>query len=267
MSQSDGLSERLKKLYIDDKTLVDDSKISEKTLTIALQKLKIYVSNKIKKIFSNGILEIISSITLYDLKMYQYNENNCFPFPIESDKNKSLKPDGGIWFLVINSKKYLLMIVEDKKQGTNDTRFQNKLKKQSTGNAIERFAKNVRACEMLSCNIDIFPYIIFASGCDFHQTETISDRLVIGNYGFPNHCISINKNTNQINILFHIISILKKINIYKINYKCIVSIFIKTHKWDEMGHNSSDWNISEIYDLSKCIIDKSIEYYKIKLNI
>ena len=120
---------------------------------------------------------------------------------------------------------------------------------------------------MLSCNINIFPYVIFASGCDFHETETISDRLVIGNYGFPNHYISINKKTNNINILFNIISILKKVNIYKIDHKCIASIFIKTHKWDEMKHNSSDWNISEIYDILKCIIDKSIDYYKIELNI
>ena len=39
--------------------------------------------------------------------------------------------------------------------------------------------------------LNIFPYIIFASGCDFHYTESISKRFEQGNYGYPNKTINV----------------------------------------------------------------------------
>ena len=51
-------------------------------------------------------------------------------------------------------------------------------------NAIERAAKNIRGSEMICMSQNTFPYVIFASGCDFHNTETIASRLEMMNMAF-----------------------------------------------------------------------------------
>ena len=56
-----------------------------------------------------------------------------------------MSPDGGLFFIELDSKRYCFLIVEDKYQGTNDIRYNEGLKKQGTGNAIERVFKNLNA--------------------------------------------------------------------------------------------------------------------------
>ena len=98
----------------------------------------------------------------------------------------SIKPDAGIILWKINNKHYPIYIGEDKIQGTNDKLFEAGKPKQATGNAIERYFKNVRAEELLCSRLPYFPSVVFASGCDFHHSETIAKRLEAGNYGVPN---------------------------------------------------------------------------------
>ena len=49
--------------------------------------------------------------------------------------------------------------------------------------------------------------------------------------------------------------------VYKINIqkryggKCVATICIKSHKWDEMAHNSSAWTVEEITMVCTKIID------------
>jgi hypothetical protein len=165
-----------------------------------------------------------------------------------------MKPDGGILFAV-KEERIPILIVEDKVQGTNDKRLEKKLGRQSTGNAIERAGKNIRGAEMLFTG-NIFPYVLFASGCDFHSTETIAKRIEMMNMGYPNHSIEISPDTVQT-----MTSLLPNIQVKKIGGKCIASVFVKSHKWNEMKHGASLWKKEEQVLLLKHVIDKVLETF------
>ena len=112
---------------------------------------------------------------------------------------------------------------------------------------------------MIFTNQDIFPYIIFASGCDFHSSETIAKRIEMMNYGILNHYIEVSSTTTQEEIDGKLNSILPKINIKKLLGKGIASVFIKAHKYDEMKHGSSLWKKDEIVIICRNIVDKVFE--------
>lgn len=254
---SEGLSCRQIKYREEGHKLIDDSNLTEKILKSALNDIIIpYCKEKIKNIF-NGDIIVRYSISLFELQNIYYK--NGGPEPNINNKNVCMKPDGGIVFAIINGNEYPILIIEDKVQGTNDTRKQKGEKKQALGNAIERGAKNVRGAEMLfSSNLNIFPYALFASGCDFHSSETIAKRIEMMNYGYPNHIIELEKN-KAIDIENEIITnILPKINIDKKNGKDIISVFVKSHKWDELEHGSSRWTKNEYAIICCNIIDKVI---------
>ena len=88
-----------------------------------------------------------------------------------------VSPDGGVLFIEINGKEYPILISEAKKQGTNTDRLKEGLKKQSKGNAIERVYKNIEEFKLFCSDIDYFPYVVFACGCDFEVGSSILDRL------------------------------------------------------------------------------------------
>jgi hypothetical protein len=92
-------------------------------------------------------------------------------------KNPFIKPDGGILYAKINEKIYPLLVSEAKKQGTNDKLLEEGKKKQSRGNAIERAVKNHSELKLFFRPYDFYPYVVFASGCDFEETSSINDRL------------------------------------------------------------------------------------------
>ena len=114
--------------------------------------------------------------------------------------------------------------------------------KQGTGNAIERFAKNLNACSMLVNDYDIFPYILFAAGCDFHHTETIRNRLVQGNFFKPNY------GPNDIDSF--------DITVPKRNTPCCC--FVKSHHYME---ESQFWEVNEIERVLFNACMKSFHYY------
>lgn len=95
----------------------------------------------------------------------------------DTHQKSFISPDGGFVYLVVNEKKYPVLISEVKHQGTNDKRCANGLKKQATGNAIERASKNIVATKYYMEDEDIFPYVLFAYGCDFDKSIPIYDRL------------------------------------------------------------------------------------------
>ena len=245
-SQSELLSERHSKRNDNGQHLNDDSKHSEKSLTRAISLIVSYI-----KQHTNLPVTIKKTMTLYDLQCHFKG-----PIPDVKNKNISIRPDGGIIFVG----DVPLLITEDKVQGSNDTRHEKSLDKQATGNAIERGFKNVRAAEMLFCNRRVFPYVIFAAGCDFHHTETIASRIVTGNYGVPNHYISLTPETTSSDIQHAIqTDIIPSINIKKrYGDKSIVSCFIKSHKYDEMKHGSSLWETVEIYNILKEVVKQSL---------
>ena len=92
-------------------------------------------------------------------------------------KNPYILPDGGIVYAEIFGKQYPILISEAKKQGTNDKRLEEGKKKQGKGNAIERAVKNQSEISLYCRPYDYYPYVVFASGCDFEASSSINDRL------------------------------------------------------------------------------------------
>jgi hypothetical protein len=56
--------------------------------------------------------------------------------------------------------------------------------------------------------------------------------------------------------------LLPAIQIKKICGKGIASVFVKTHKWNEMKHGSSLWKKDEQVLLLKQVIDKVLETFQ-----
>lgn len=130
------------------------------------------VIDKVQKEYPD--LEIRRKDLLKKTEIAEALNNGYMP---ENDKS-FVKPDGGIIEVKIGKIWYPLLISEMKKQGTNTEREKEGKKKQAKGNAIERTAKNVDEFRLWCANkkLNYFPYVIFASGCDFHAGSTIYDR-------------------------------------------------------------------------------------------
>ena len=158
MSKSQGLSTRITK-YNQHHTLVDDSVSSECTLKCAIN--RVFLEDPCRRCGVDNVW-INSKISLTECM--QLDEQLDIPAKYDTCY---MKPDGGIVWIKQGKKNIPILIAEDKVQGTNDTRHEQKLKKQSTGNAIERAAKNIRMAEMIFSQLDFFPYAIFAAGCGF----------------------------------------------------------------------------------------------------
>jgi type II restriction enzyme len=90
----------------------------------------------------------------------------------------SLLPDGGIVYLEAkDGDRHVVLISEAKRQGTNDAREAEGLKKQAKGNAIERLGKNVTGFRMWLSTEGIFPFVVFGQGVDFENGSSILDRV------------------------------------------------------------------------------------------
>jgi type II restriction enzyme len=89
-----------------------------------------------------------------------------------------LIPDGGFLFLEDkNGERYTILISEAKRQGTNDLRASEGLKKQAKGNAIERLGKNVIGFRAWMATENILPFVVFGEGVDFAEDSSILDRV------------------------------------------------------------------------------------------
>jgi hypothetical protein len=248
---SEGLSERLLQMSLDGRHLNDDSRPSEATLTEAMSEIIVYANELFKTV--GGTVKQRKSISLYECQGYFHTLGG--PEPNPDNKKVTMRPDGGILVATIGEFNFPILVVEDKVQGTNDNLFKKGAKRQATGNAIERGAKNVRGCEMLFAGQNVFPYVLFASGCDFHSSETIAKRIEMFNYGIPNHYIELSPITTLEMIASKMDAIISTINIKKICGKSVVSVFVKAHKWNEMSHGSSRWKKDEIVKICKKVID------------
>ena len=245
---SSKLSRNVSAFVLNGNRLNDFSKHSEKVLECAIQEHVIpYANNVLEPL--GGHVRHEKTISLYECqKMFKNG-----PVPNEQNKNVFMKPDGGILFAQFKDYKVPILITEDKCQGTNDNLFSNDHPRQATGNAIERGAKNIRGAEMIFNQYKFFPYVLFASGCDFHHTETISKRIEMMNMGFPNHYMEIKSENQNVDNLIE--SLLGSVSIKKIESLGIASIFVKAHKWDELPHGSSAWTVGEVSMICCKVID------------
>jgi hypothetical protein len=267
-TQSSKLSMRQKQRSSTGKTLIDDSSKSEKTLNTAMKMVISYATALFSAIGYSIVHE--QSITLGKCKQIQQQNDPDFAYAAadstiscDDDERFSMRPDGGILYAVYDAdprRRIPILVTEDKVQGTNDQLYAENKKRQSCGNAIERGCKNIRAAEMLFSYTDfpIFPYVLFASGCDFHPSETISKRIDMGmTYGRSPHIIVLTPCITPAEITSCLDQIVSKIDI-KISPrrgKCIPTIVIKTHKYDEMEHGSSAWSVDEITRICCKVID------------
>lgn len=186
------------------------------------------------------------------LSLYECQERFGLVPPDPSKKKVAMKPDGGI----LMSDKTPILLSEMKVQGTNDLRLSKGLPRQALGNAIERASKNIRGAEMIFDDLPVFPYVIFAAGCDFHPDETIASRFEMMNYGIQNKTIVVTEHKTRQDILEELRILVEGMDINKKRNKSIASIFVKTHKWNQLPHGSSLWTEEEIFFVLKSVIDK-----------
>lgn len=259
-TQSDGLRNRLSSMHSGGHHLNDDSKVSESVLMDALTKFVIPYAENLVKLKGWYIVHKMK-MDLYEMQCIMKKQlgDDC-PEPDPVNKRVFMKPDGGIICLVIGDETIPILIAEDKKQGTNDSRFAEGKCRQATGNAIERGIKNIRAAEMLFHSRTVYPYVLFGSGCDFHPSETIAKRLEIGNYGAKNLEIILKPDMTEEEKAEKLLEMISKIDIKKrYGGKSVATICIKSHKWDEMLHNASAWKIDEITKVCIKIIDQVVD--------
>lgn len=263
ITQSAGLRARHVQMHLDGRHLMMDANESEATLNDAMEVIKEYAKSKIEDL--GGQMSFSTKCSLYSCQRAFHKHGG--PQPNPEKKSVSMRPDGGIIWAQFGetkdgdfscTRKYPVFIGEDKVQGTNDSRLAEGKPRQSTGNAIERAAKNIRGSEMICLGQNTFPYVIFASGCDFHDSETIAARLEMMNMGIPNHYFGVDKDTTPETLNARLDEILPDIDVTK---KCgigIASIFVKAHKWDELPHGASRWRKKEIVQLSCTVIDQAL---------
>ena len=267
INQSAGLSNRHLAMHQDGRTLVDDSNVSEGNLKTIIDPLLERARALIAP--HGGSIQYLKKVSLEDLARHMRNPKHIIDDTSNTatiDARVSIRPDAGIIMWTFNGTQYPLYIGEDKVQGTNDQLHAAGKKRQATGNAIERYFKNVRAEEMLCANVPYFPSVVFAAGCDFHHTETIAKRLEVGNYGTPNHYVEIStENPADSNaIAAQMQNIVKRISIYKrIGGKyapaiAIPSVCVKAHKWDALAHNSSLWKPHEYLAVSERVVELAV---------
>ena len=258
-TQSAGLRTRIKTMHDGGQHFNDNSKHSEDRLTSVIQgKIIPHARARIAEL--GGTLTFLKQISLYDVMeiFAQHTGEEIENCP--ENKKVFMKPDGGIIIARIGDKSYPILLTEDKLQGTNDERRAQGLARQATGNAIERAAKNIRGAEMLFGGLPVFPYVLFASGCDLHSSETISKRLEMMNYGVKNNYVEISPSTSVEAKSTMVAEMVARINIAKrFGGRCVASMFVKAHKWDEMEHGASVWTPAEIEAVCMRVIDMAID--------
>ena len=256
-TQSFHLSKTIGKMVDDGRHFTDDSVVSEKVLTNAMVHVVQHAREKVEQM--GGTLRHIKSISMYDCQTY-FEQNANGPPPNPDNRNVCMRPDGGILLATLNGKEYPILAVEDKVQGTNDVLFAQGKRRQATGNAIERGGKNIRGAEMLFAGMSVFPYVLFAAGCDFHSSETIAKRLEMMNMGVPNHYIQIEPEMGETEVS-NIVSeqIVPNICIQNRWGKCVASIFVKAHKWDVLPHGASNWKEPDIIKICCRVVDLALE--------
>ena len=158
---------------------------------------------------------------------------------------RTIAPDGGVVYAVKGDFKWPILVSETKRQGTNDLRKLEGLKKQATGNAIERLGKNASAVKMLFARESITPFLVFGQGYDFYEDNSASNfvlaKLSAINEFYPLNSCDIQKDE----ITFE--------NDNSFVYSRMPFFF-----------RFNDWTKDEILEKMVLITNTSMEYYKEK---
>jgi type II restriction enzyme len=124
-------------------------------------------------------LEHVTQIHLSEITKTLEKADPTIQYKFHKDTS-TLKPDGGFLFLKAHDgRRFPILISEAKRQGTNDDREKEGLKKQAKGNAIERLGKNVIGFRAMCAHEEIFPFVVFGQGIDFAPDSSILDRVSV----------------------------------------------------------------------------------------
>jgi len=212
------------------------SKHQEKDMTKAVKSTIEYLENKYPT-YEFGWNKQLKLKDIYKILREQYGLVDVY---LEGVKETTfITPDGGFIYVKINGIKYYLLIGEQKTQGTNDRRLSEGKKKQALGNAVERLGKNYNGLDLLFKKEGILPFVTFLQGCDFHESETIGNRVITIFKGLKKNHINLHKDE------------LGRAGTY----------YMRGHKWNEGTYGESDWTILEMTDIFKEVVDNSLKYY------
>jgi type II restriction enzyme len=238
----DSLSSSLRRRSEQHSAKNDSSKEQEHTMIDSISETISYLESKYPQ-YKFGWEKKIKLKEIYSYLSTQYNLPSTTY--LESVKDSTfLTPDGGFIYVVINYKKYYILVGEQKTQGTNDKRLAEGKKKQALGNAVERLGKNYNCLDLMFSQESILPFVTFLQGCDFHESETIPERVVMVFKGLKRNTINLNKDA------------LNRAGSY----------YMRGHKWNEAVYGSSDWNKDEVTDIFIQIAEQSLSYYIQKYN-
>lgn len=139
------------------------SKKDDKIIKVVAQEC----AERLNKNFPNHKFIYKATLTFNEIEKYAKINHTNF------NTARRVEPDGGVIWM---DNKYPILISEMKHQGTNDERIAEGKTKQATGNAIERYGKNLMAFHTLYMNDEILPVVAFCHGCDF-LVETVQAKL------------------------------------------------------------------------------------------
>ena len=231
--QSDGLRKRRLGTVINEISKYQDNSISELIRSIVKKLNNVYERDGLSFI-------VTTQITIDEIHEYLKNVHGIDINRYDKTHGaSSMRPDGGIVWMIKGDKKYPILITERKHQGTNDARKIEGLKKQARGNAIERLGKNLDGFEVLYQFEKIFPVIVFGDGCDFAEDSSILGRVSIMNHTFP----------------------LNEINIEKEFFTSSTTGEVSTLRKCVMMFRETEWEKSEMNDIILKIIDESKKYF------
>ncbi len=209
-----------------------ESKNDDKAVAAAMQRVIDYLNHRLNLPELGYYLEYVKSLALREMMDLIRSYNERVEFANLTNEQSNIRPDGGI--LVLRKAtdvdfKRVVLVVEMKRQGTNDIRAAEGKGKQAAGNAIERLGKNLIGIRATLRYEDVTPFICFGWGVDFAADSSINDRVITMNEFYP----------------------LNRIFVFKKEGYSPVSMFFREEKWSE----------SELFEIMKEVAETSIRYY------
>ena len=209
------------------------SKVDDKYVLNAMNKTIEYLNKRFPDLEKDGYhVEYQKKIQLADLIAIIKGYDKRVEYSSLSNKNAFISPDGGMLILKKkDDKKYqrLVLVVEMKRQGTNDEREKEGKKRQAQGNAVERLGKNLIGIRSTLQYENITPFVCFGWGVDFEKGSSILDRVITMNEFYD----------------------LNKIYVFKKDGYSPVSMFFR----------KKQWSAEELFEIMKEIAETSIRNY------
>lgn len=118
----------------------------------------------------------ISLIEMFEL-LYRSDKEKAVKMIQPMHESQRILPDGGIIYLLRNNDDKLPVLISEKKHQGG---FDENVKVNGAGNAIERVFKNVGSCKNY-CQLlgvkTIFPYVVFGDGNSFKRTASTMAQI------------------------------------------------------------------------------------------